>query len=90
MFPIPAILGNRDAPHAAHAVSLTRKTQYERSSPLWMDHPTTTSPNREVHAAIHDVRFTSILLKKSEIEVPRKSCFRADSGVSTGSCRSKA
>jgi hypothetical protein len=32
----------------------------------------------------------SILLKKSEIEVPRKSRFRAQSVVSTDSCHSKA
>ena len=30
-----------------------------------------------------------ILLKKSEIEVPRKSHFRAESVVSTGACHSK-
>ena len=36
-----------------------------------------------------NVRLTSILLKKSEIEVPRKSHFRAESVVSTGACHSK-
>ena len=34
--------------------------------------------------------FRRILLEKSGIEVPRKSRFRPDSVVSTGSCRSKA
>jgi hypothetical protein len=76
MFPIPATLGNRDAPRAAHAVSLTRKTQYERSSPLWMDHPTTTSPNREVHAAIHDVRFTSIRDVAQTSQMRKKQTLR--------------
>jgi hypothetical protein len=40
--------------------------------------------------AIRDDRNTSILLKKSEIEVPRKSRFRAHSVVFTGSCHCKA
>jgi len=34
-------------------------------------------------------RNVQILLKKSEIEVPRKSHFRAESVVSTGACHSK-
>jgi hypothetical protein len=37
-----------------------------------------------------NVRCLRILLKKSEIEVPRKSRFRPDSVVSPGRCRSKA
>ena len=40
-------------------------------------------------ARVRYVRSTSILLKKSEIEVPRKSHFRAESVVSTGACHSK-
>ena len=36
-----------------------------------------------------DVSNARILLKKSEIEVPRKSHFRAESVVSTGGCLSK-
>src|SRR5260221_7879691 len=41
-------------------------------------------------AAIRDDRSTSILLKKSEIEVPRKSRFRAHRVVSTSSCHNRA
>jgi hypothetical protein len=40
--------------------------------------------------AVGNVRFTSILLKKSEIEVPRKSRFRALSVVSTRNRHSRA
>ena len=41
-------------------------------------------------AAACYVRNTSTLLKKSEIEVPRKSRFRAHRVVSTSSCHSRA
>jgi hypothetical protein len=47
-------------------------------------------PNSSSRVAIRYDRFTSILLKKSEIKVPRKSHFRAESVVSTGACHSKA
>jgi hypothetical protein len=38
--------------------------------------------------AVND-RVHMILLKKAEIEVPRKSHFRVESVVSTGACHSK-
>jgi hypothetical protein len=47
-------------------------------------------PSEASKAAVRYVRFTSIVLKKSEIEVPRKSRFRAHSVVTTSSCLSRA
>jgi hypothetical protein len=43
-----------------------------------------------VHNTIRDVRFTSILLKNSEIERRAKSGFRVHSVVYASRCHSKA
>ena len=47
-------------------------------------------PNCDVHHPIGNDRSTSILLKKSETRVQRKSRFRAHSVACTGSCHSEA
>jgi hypothetical protein len=62
----------------AWTIFVVRGVEIRRKSRPLPAHPRRT-------AAIHYVRFTSIVLKNSEIEAPRKSRFRARHVISTGS-----
>jgi hypothetical protein len=75
----------------AGLLGLTGDASGAVASPLfkWGRRMAAFPPTATSMVAIWNDRLTSILLKKSEIEVSRKSHFRAESAVSTGGCHSK-